>query len=995
MLSPLSSFTFKHMAFFIRLILTFGIILFGFAYTRTDAPEIPDATDTMASDAAARAWADSMYTTMTLDERIGQLLQIRAHSDLGAQHEADVRRLIQQYHVGSLCFFQGTPRRQLELTNEYQAMSKIPMLIAMDAEWGLGMRFKKDAMSFPRQMTLGAIQDDHVIYEMGKEVAHQMSRIGVHINFAPVVDVNNNKNNPVINDRSFGEREELVTRKALQYMKGMQDAGVIACAKHFPGHGDTDADSHYDLPVIKHDMARLDSIELKPFHRLIAGGVKSIMVAHLQIPAIDPAPNTPTTLSAKTVNDLLKVKMGFDGLIFTDAMEMKGVTKHYASGEAEAIAIAVGNDMLCLPNDVGMAVSAIKNYIADGRISEQRLAESVKKILKSKYEIGLTTYTPISTENVENDLFLAHAIALNKKLKEKALTLVRDDQSVLPIKNITTDIGVLEIGAKENSAFKRRMEAFGHSMFYRMSKGGGTEALLQKLVNKKHVIVAFHDMSKHQRKRFGIDQKDVDFLNRLASRTKVTVVLFGNPYSLQYFDQIGTAVVGYEADDVTQEAMAQALNGARDFLGKLPVTASPRARSGMGLTPNSIFRMGFAEPEEVGMSSIHLAALDTLMDEIIDRKAAPGGQILVVKDNQVVYQKSYGFHTYEKNIPVENHHIYDLASVTKILASTYSLMKLFDRGDMSVFQPLKKYLPELDTTNKKGIVIEDMLTHTAQLRPWIPFYENTLNSKKRPSVKYYNKKKEEPFTIPVAKNLYIHRAYQDSIWNQIFTSELLPYRRYRYSDLGFFMADRLVQRISGQRIDQFANEQFYRPLGLSRTMYNPLGTIPENEIAPTEEDKYFRYQRLQGYVHDMGAAMRGGVSGHAGLFSNAYEVGIMMQNLLNGGYYAGKRYFHPVTVSLFTARPDYETRRGLGFDMKQLDPSKNLNMSPKASYRTFGHLGFTGTCAWADPMHNLVFVFLSNRTYPDMKNNLLGRDDYRPKLQSIVYAALNPNQSIQ
>ncbi len=973
------------MSLIARTILTFILVCALRVDTKTDV-QSEDNVQNLGR-AQARTWADSIYQTLTIDERIGQLIMIRAHSDLGLEHEEKVRNLIEKYKVGSLCFFQGTPRRQLELTNDYQSRSKIPLIVSMDAEWGLGMRHKEDAMSFPKQMALGAVQDNELIYNMGREIGRQLRRIGTHLNFAPVIDVNNNKNNPVINDRSFGERQRDVTEKGTMYMLGLQQEGVMACAKHFPGHGDTDVDSHYDLPVINHDMNRLDSVELRPFQRLIARGVQSIMVAHMNVPAIDNEQNKPTTLSKKTITDLLKNQMGFDGLIITDAMEMKGVTKHYKAGEAEAIAIAAGNDILCLPVDVPKAIEAIKAYLTDGKISENRLAESVKKILAAKYRLGLTNYIPITTNNLEDELFSAYAQKLNRELLEKSLTLARDERGFIPIKN-TEGIALLDIGINQRTSFQRRMQHYGLQSMYRISKGGGTEKLMQKLGNKKHVIVAFHDMSSSPKKGFGIYHEDVTWVKQLADKTNVTIVLFGNPYALQYFDEIGSAVVAYNDDHETQNLLAQALMGAREFSGKLPVTASLQSRGNQGRATSSLFRLGFAQPEDVGMSSNRLEALDTLMAEIIERKAAPGGQILVIKDGKVVVQRAYGYHTYEKKNKVENHHVYDLASITKILASTYSLMDLFDKGKISVFKPVSNYIPEIKKTDKKEIVIEDMLIHSARLKPWIPFYKNTLNAKNKPSLKWYNKEKETPFTLEVANDLYMHKSYLDSIWHHIFESELRHTPGYRYSDLGFYLADRIVKEVSGKPIDKFTAEEFYLPLGLNRTMYNPLQKLPQSEIVPTEEDTYFRHQRLQGHVHDMGAAMRGGVSGHAGLFSNAYEVGILMQNLLNGGYYGGTRYFHPVTVSLFTARPEGETRRGLGFDMKQLDPSKKGNMASEASYKTFGHLGFTGTCAWADPLNNLVFVFLSNRTYPSMENNLLGKDDYRPRLQSIVYGAI-------
>lgn len=939
-------------------------------------------------------WVDSVYLSMTVDERIGQLLMIRAHSNLGSDHVNQVKNLIDKYHVGALCFFQGTPEKQVELTNEYQARTKIPLLIAMDAEWGLGMRLKESAMSFPRQLALGAIEDDFLIYRMGREIGRQLRRIGVHLNFAPVVDVNNNSNNPVINTRSFGEHPYPVAEKGIMYMLGMQQSGVMACAKHFPGHGDTDVDSHYDLPVIEHSYNRLDSIELTPFKRLIDRGVNSIMVAHLQVPALDSSEHTPTTLSYPVVTGELKQRLGFDGLIITDGMEMEGVTKHYPSGEAEAIAIAAGNDMICLPRNVPKTISAIKNYVESGKIPPERIEESVKKVLTIKYNHGLHRKQYVDPAGIEEDLHRVSAQALNRQLIEGSLTLARNHK-VLPLKTVSSNTAIVDVGSGSMSSFQKRMMDFGFTSFYRKPKGGLASELKDELANKDRVVITMHDMSNSPSSDYGISEEDSRWIEGLARETDVVVVLFGNPYAAQYFDDVKTLVVAYDDSEIVQDLTAQALCGASVFSGKLPVTASSISKSGQGVTTSSLFRLGFALPEEVGMSSGRLLAVDTIMQEIIEKEVAPGGQVLAIKDGRIVLRKSYGHHTYAGVNKVDNLDMYDVASLTKILATTISTMKLFDEGKVSVFHTIEEYLPELKGTNKAGIVIEDILIHSARLEPWIPFYRNTLDDTGKPDGDWYSDENEAPYTIEVAEDLFINQTYKDTIWQQIIDSELLRRSEYKYSDLGFYIMDRIINRVSGQPLDEYATENFYDPLGLQRTMFNPLKRVSAEDVVPTEKDEYFRYQELQGHVHDMGAAMCGGVCGHAGLFSNAYEVGIIMQMLMNGGYYGGKRYLHPVTVSLFTARPENETRRGLGFDMKQLDPGKHLNMAKEASYKTFGHLGFTGTCVWADPMNNLIIVFLSNRTYPDMsRKNMLSTDNYRPRLQSAIYNAVLSDEDV-
>ena len=931
---------------------------------------------------------DSLYRTMSLDEKIGQLFMIRAHSNLKEDHIQGVLTQIEKYHVGSLCFFQGTPEKQLELTNQYQRKSKIPLLVAMDAEWGLGMRLKENAVSFPRQMTLGAVNDDRVIYQMGLEIGRHLKRIGVHMNFAPVIDVNNNKENPVINDRSFGEDPMEVAKKAEMYMRGMQDEGVLACAKHFPGHGDTDMDSHHDLPVIDHPYSRLKEIELKPFEYLFDRKVDAVMIAHLHVPTLDNTPNLPTSLSEKVVTSLLKKELNFNGLVVSDAMEMKGVTKHFKSGDAELMAFQVGTDIICLPNNIDQAFNKIKQAVLADSSTLEKLEISVKKILKSKQKLGLFKEEVLWSKNLKEDLFTANSQELLNKIYGKALTLV-GTSNIVPIeKSTTSKIGLVSIGKSKLPLFEDRLKKYGITSSNRISKGVWSNALVSSLSKKDIVIAAFHDMSRSPSKQYGISDLDVEQLKKLSAKTNVIIVLFGNVYALQYFDDFPSVLCAYEDNERVQDVAAQALFGARSISGKLPVTVTPKLKKGDGLLTPNLFRIGYDTPESVGVNGEKLLRLDSLALEMIKDKVMPGCQMLVAKDGKIIYQKSFGHHTYAKKIRVENTHMFDVASMTKILATNISLMQLFDQGKISVFSKMSEYIPTLKKSNKKDLLIEDILIHKSGLRPWIPFYENTLNKYSKPSTKWYSTSKKDKFNIRINSKLYMHRDLLDTIRSQITESELRTHGRYRYSDLGFILFADLVKNVSGQPLDQYAKTHFYDQLSLTKTMFNPLlHGVNNNMIPPTDKDDYFRYKVIDGNVHDMGAAMLGGVSGHAGLFSNAYDVSVIMQMLLNGGYYGGHRFFHPVTVSLFTARPGQETRRGLGFDMKQLDLNKKQNVAESASYRTFGHMGFTGTCVWSDPTYNLTFVFLSNRTYPTMKVNKLSKGNYRQALLEMVYEA--------
>jgi len=952
---------------------------------------------TIPPDDAREAWVESTFNSLTEDQRIAQLFMIRAHSNKGADHIAKVTKLVRDYQVGGLCFFQGTPEKQAELTNKYQQLSKVPLMISMDAEWGLGMRMKASTVSFPHNMTLGAIQNNNLLYDMGQEVARQCRRLGVHVNFAPVVDINNNKENPVINYRSFGEDRYNVSAKSYMYMKGMQDGNLMACAKHFPGHGDTNVDSHYDLPVINHGMPRLDSIEMFPFRLLAQHGIQSMMIAHLHVPSIDATTNLPTTLSPRAVNQILKEEIGFDGLIFTDGLGMKGVTKHYRAGEVEAKALVAGNDILLLPQDVPAALKEIKNYLASGELSAADVDEKVRRVLRAKYDLGISTPQRVATTNLRTDLNTPAAQVLKRKLIDNALTLVRNDQQIVPVQEIKNKkISVLSIGETTRTPFQKTLTNYGDFTLTNVGKeisSSQSTRLLQKLKSQDLVIVSLHDLSSRASKNFGITSSTRDFLEKLGQQNKTLLVVFGNPYSLEYFDNLNNILMAYDDDEMVQESAAQAIFGATGINGRLPVTASPRSKFNDGVTTNPLFRFGYGIPESVGLNSMVLNQIDGLAKDAIATKATPGCVVLVAKDNKIVFHRAYGHHTYSKRTKTQKDDIFDLASITKLAAGTLSAMKLYEEGIISIYQPMSTYIPELQNTDKRDLVIYDIMAHKAGLKAWIPFFEQTVSGSKRnprPSTKIYKKQSNGNFFVPVTSKLFMISSFRDTMWNQIFRSPLRANKNYKYSDLGFYLINRMVNNKAGMTLDQYADKSFYQPLGLSNTSFNPWQKYPIKRIVPTEEDKYWRRQRVQGYVHDMGAAMLGGVSGHAGLFSTATDLAVIMQMLLNGGYYGGQQILQPGTVQTFTTRHSGDTRRGIGFDMRELDPSRSQNMSSFASANTYGHLGFTGTCVWTDPDENLIYIFLSNRTYPSMRNNKLGRDDYRPRIQDVVYRALQP-----
>ena len=958
--------------------------------------------------AEAIAWAETKMAVLSDDEKLGQLFMPRAYSLKEKDHYKSIKKLIKENKIGGLCFFQGTPMEQARIINEYQKLTDIPLMIAIDGEWGLGMRFKNDAISFPRQLELGAIQDEQLIYEMGKKIAEHCRRTGVHINFAPVVDVNNNPANPVINDRSFGEDKYNVASKGRAYAKGLEDGNVMACAKHFPGHGDTDVDSHYDLPVITHDIDRIQNIELMPFRALAEEGIGSMMVAHVSMPAIDARENRPTTLSQKAVTGILKEEIGYKGLIMTDALDMKGVAKHFKKGEVEVEALIAGNDLLLLSEDIPKAIKQIKASIDKGVLNWARIDQSVFKILASKYDLGLSQPQKIENlKEIPNDVNDMESVILKEKLVESALTMVKNDHDLVPIKKVKPyKMATLSIGSSKKTTFQKTIAKFvdcDHLFTSKNIGGSAYAALLNQLSKYDKVFVSIHDMSKYESKKFGVTKSMFTLVRELEEKTDVILTVFGSPYSLKYFEKIETLLLAYNEDDINQDKAAQALFGVFDIKGKLPVSATDNLIYGTGLFISGIGRLGYSSPERVGMSSDSLKYIDNLVKEMIDTKAAPGCQVLCAKDGFIVYNKVFGHHTYQKKRKVKHDDVYDLASVTKILASTLSLMKLKDDKKLSIYEPIVNYLPVLDTCNKKTLILEDILAHHAGLRGWVPFYESTRISKSKkkknknlwkPDPKYYRKTASDSFNIKVMDDLFMRNDYVDSMYSRIYATSLKEDRDYKYSDLGFYLTHQIIKARSGQRLDSFASAYLYEPLELQNTMFNPAQSVKLNRIPPTENDSYFRDGKVHGYVHDMGAAMLGGVAGHAGLFSNAKDAAVLLQMLLNGGNYAGQDYIDPETVALFTKRHYRSTRRGLGFDMKELGPKKKMNMSQAASDKAFGHLGFTGTTVVVDPEENLIYVFLSNRTYPTMKNYKFGKQNYRPRIHSVLYKSLGYDVSI-
>ncbi len=968
-------------------------------------------------------WVDSLYNSMTLEQKIGQLFMVAAYSNKDAKHEDEIAELITKFQIGGLIFMQGGPQRQIRLTNRYQQMSNVPLLIAMDAEWGLNMRLKDSTLRFPRQMTLGAIQNNDLITEMGVSMAEECQRIGVHVNFAPVVDVNVNPNNPVIGTRSFGENKENVAQKGMAISNGLQSKRVMAVAKHFPGHGDTDKDSHLALPIIPHSIKRLNEVELHPFRSVFKAGIKGVMVAHLHIPALDARKNRATTLSKNVVSELLINEMKFDGLIFTDALGMKGVSDFNKPGEVDLEALKAGNDVLLFPENVPFAIQKIRKAYNKGKISEERLAQSVKKMLAAKYWAGIEKYTPISSKNVHTDLNSEARKQLIEKLYANAITLVRNEESILPInKNKYKKIACVNV--QLDGRFGELCKQYDKVDVFNISNLNDVQAvsdLMKRQMEYDLVIVGVGTMNNSRGRNYGLNGQVMNFLNRMNKRKNVVLCVFGNPYSLKNFESFKNVVCAYKENEYTVKHVPNVLFGIRKVDGKLPVTASDGYPAGAGITIKAQGRMGYAQPDLEGFNLDTLMLLDKIANEAIAMEATPGCQILVARNGNVIYNKSFGYYTYDSTQKVTINTLYDVASVTKISATLQAVMKLHAEGKIDVNNPASQYLEELKGTNKEYMTIKNVLLHQAGLTPFLLHWRKTGNAKDALGEPYYSTKKTELYNRQVADSVFTTAALEDSIWQWTIDSDLrkpinppvksakskkkrkkkkkggeeskprmdtLRYT-YKYSDLTFYVMKAMVERITGKRLNEYMQEEFYTPMGLNNLLFNPLTSFAKKDIAPTEKDVLFRKKQIQGTVHDPGSAMLGGVAGHAGVFSNAFDLAQLMQMNMQGGYFDGKNYFNSDTVvPYFAGKQVEDNRRGLGWDKPFEENRLHGNTSPRASAQTYGHTGFTGTAVWVDPKYNLIFVFLANRVYPDMNHTKLGSENIRPKLHDVVYRSL-------
>lgn len=934
-------------------------------------------------------WVDSIYNTMTLDEKIGQLFFVQANS-LESNNSEKIKNLIRNQKIGGLIFSKGTPNNQILLTKSFQKISEVPLLISMDAEWGLSMRLDS-VPKFPWNMSLGSISNNNLIEKVGKTIGKQCNTVGVHLNFSPVVDINTNPKNPIIGNRSFGESKENVSNKAISYMNGLQSQNILSTAKHFPGHGDTSKDSHKTLPIIKHKRKRILKTELYPYKKLIENGLPAIMVAHLEVPSLEKEKNLPSSLS-KSIVKILKKNLKFKGLIITDALNMSGAA-NYNKNNIDLMAFLAGNDILLMSNDPILGISKIKEAINSGYITVDRLKYSVKKILKAKYKVGLNNKKDLQQVNNENSFNNPPFRALKQKLVENIPALIKNSNSIIPLNLKQNKILNIRFGNAKGDEFSRYLNKYSKVDSFVIDDSTSVNDI--KILSNKYEIIltSFHYKSETPWKNMGtkISKNEREIISSLDLSKRNILISFNNPYFLSQInlDNFESIVVAYQNDILFQKIVAQQLFGAISFNGALPVSLDKDFKIGKKIITQKINILSYSEPIEVGFKETISEKIDSIVKYAINEKMIPGAQVLVSKDSKIIHEKSYGNFRYSKSNEVTTETMYDLASLTKILVTTPLLMKLVQEKKIKINDKIGSLIPRYANSNKSNITIKELLSGHAGLIPWIPFYRETLNNDLKPSKDLYNFKLKDVFNLKVAPNLYLKESYRDSIFEKIKISPISN-KKAQYSDLAFLMLQEYIENEYQKNLDQIVKRNLFNEIGVNLT-YNPSNVISTKYITPSEIDNYFRHKEIHGYVHDMAASMLGGIAGHAGLFGSAIEVAKMMQLFLQGGEYGDLKFLNKEIVDLFNTCHycEFENRRGLGFDKPQIEGD-----GPTCgclSKKSFGHSGWTGTYTWADPETDIVYVFLSNRSYPDGKaanKSKLVKENIRSEIQRVIYQSI-------
>ena len=947
---------------------------------------------------ADSAFVDSLLATLSMEERVAQLLMVPIYAKDDTTGWSEAERWARDLGLGGVICMQGGPEHQRIRLRRLQSQARIPLMVASDAEWGLGMRLDS-TRSFPRAMTLGATRNPELVRMFGQAVGQSLRATGVHVNFAPVVDVNSNPINPVIGSRSFGESVEWVGELGQAYADGLQDVHVLATAKHFPGHGDSDSDSHATLPTISHDRSRLDSVELAPFKHVFDRGTAAVMIAHLDVPGLDSTEAQPSTLSPLIVDSLLRKELGFEGLAFTDAMSMKGFADFVGNRPRIRDALLAGNDILLFPGDPEAAIEEAMAALAAGTLDSTSVTEKCRRVLLAKQWCRADEPVPEHGTAWEPE----HADVIHRELLAQSLTVLACKDSTLhaPLLEREGTLVMWDLANHESSCAPLQEQIQSHlgsawkvtrHVLGKDGSGLGRDAVQSSLTGADHLIITASEMSHRPSRNFGLQPQGIvkvaEILAGKMDPSKVTVVWMGNPYALTDFvplvDRSATLMVAYQDDMSTCQAVADALTGVASVRGKLPVSPiNAPWHEGEGLNWQGRLRMGRPVVNRLTSWDTTSSLLDSILNLALEEKALPGARVVACHQGQIVIDKSFG--TTDGRQPVVPETVYDLASITKIAATGNVLMSLAEAGAFDLDDPLMDLLPELKDHELGTRTPRELLTHQAGLEPWIPFYASALED----SSGVFGAEPTDGCDLEITPNLFLEDAYADTVWNMILQSELKPAGDYKYSDLGFYLWRRYLLD-QGVDLEEWVERNLSKPMGWSSFGFNPLERgLDAALIAPTEHDLAFRNCVVHGRVHDPGAAMQGGVGCHAGLFCNAYELTELGEAWLRGGTYRGVQIAPEKTLQAWTQRGVLggENRRGVVFDKPALDPDSGPTCN-LASWESFGHTGFTGTLVWVDPAYDLVYVFLSNRTYPDASNNQLLRMDTRTEIQRVLLERL-------
>lgn len=888
---------------------------------------------------------DSLVSTTSLRDKVAQLFFVPVEGRFLSQDDhrfKEISDLVSEQHIGGIIFMRGDIYGQAVLTNKLQKLSKTPLWITQDMEFGAAMRIS-GTTRFTPAMGVAATGDRRNAFMMGKITAIEAKALGVHQIFAPVLDVNNNPDNPVINVRAFSADPTIVSEFGTAFIQGVHSENVVSTAKHFPGHGDTDTDSHNELPVLNHDYTRLDSIELIPFRSAIEGGITSIMSAHISFPQISEHPELPGTLDSTILGDILKDSLGFDGLVVTDGLEMQGIASKFSPGRVVVKALHAGADIMLISPDIHTAIDEVVDAVANGEITEERVNESYRKVLLWKQEYGLfEDRNHVEIDLLDSRINSNYHKAEAERIARESVTILKNEGDILPIdptvykKVLLVSIADDESGST-GSAFVRSVRDYhpevSFSVFDERSDNADASKIVEK-AKKVDLIIIGSFIGLKFRESIQLSRSQSSLVRKLLNTKKPTVLaMFGNPYLVQELSDTDVHIMGWANTSLQMQAVAPALFGASEVKGRLPIDIPGMYSIGDGMDfEHTMLRYGKAE--ETGLASRKLYEIDDILREAIRDSVFPGAVAAVVKDGVMIYKEAFGYHNYDKLKAVKDTDVYDLASITKIVSTTTAIMKLIDEEKLSLDDKVSEFIDEFDTDEKKDITISDLLLHQSGL-PAFRVYVDELKDR-------------------------------NSILNAIRNEPLInePGTKYVYSDLGMILLAEIVSMITERGIDGYMRREFYYPMGMYGAYFNPrkVSRWYVNRIPPTEIDTVYRDKLIQAEVNDERAYYLDGVAGHAGLFATADDLAKFGTMLLNEGTYGGKEYLSPEVVQQFTTQQSDISGRGYGFDRKS--PSGFTTAGQLASEDTFGHLGFTGTSFWVDREKNMVVILLTNRTYP-------------------------------